>query len=365
MAPRPSTIALAGLGAAARDIHLPAYAKVPNLQVVGGTDPAGPPPGFTAPFFTSAQDMLEAARPDLLAVLSPPASHGELVRLGVEYGCHVFCEKPLVPTLEEAAELVALAQQAERHLVVNQEFRFMQQHLATQGILGRAEFGDLLFLEARQTFFIDEQTEAGWRGQEKRRTCQEFGIHVLDLCRFFFGEEPETLYAAMPRPGGGPDYLNLIQLGFSGGRAAQITLDRLCRGRHHYLDLRLDGTEATVETHLGGGVELRGGLRGGTRRPFVDLDIAGGGRARLYRGDQFRTLARDPLDLFPSATAALLTAALDAMEAGEDIPCSGADNLRTLALVEAAYASDQLRLPLELTWTPTPSWQPVRGEAEP
>lgn len=358
---RPSSIALVGLGAAARDIHLPAYAKMPDLQVVGGFDPAGAPPGFGAPAFASAQEMLEVTRPDLLAVLAPPSSHADLVRLGLEHGCHVFCEKPFAPTLEEGVELVELARRVDRQVVVNQEFRFMRQHLAAREILGAADFGELLFLEARQTFFIDEQTEAGWRGQETRRTCQEFGIHVLDLCRFFFAAEPETIFACMPRPAGGPDYLNLIQLRFPGDRAAQITLDRLCRGRHHYLDLRLDGTEGAVETHLGGGIELRGGLRGGTRRPFIDVDIAAGGRARLYRGDRFRTLARDPLDLFVSATRHLLTATLDAIEADQEPPCSGKDNLRSLALVEAAYESDRRRLPLEMSWGAVPGWRPVQG----
>jgi predicted dehydrogenase len=354
---------VAGLGAAARDIHLPAYAKIPDLRVVGGFDPTGAPAGFGAPVFDSVEEMLKTTQPDLLAVLAPPSAHAELVRLGLEHGCHIFCEKPFTPTLEEGAELVALAQRVGRHVVVNQEFRSMRQHLAAREVLGSAEFGELVFLEARQTFYIDEQTEAGWRGQETRRTCQEFGIHVLDLCRFFFGAEPETIFACMPRPGGGPDYLNLIQLRFPGDRAAQITLDRLCRGRHDYLDLRLDGTEGAVETHLGGGVELRGGLRGGSRRPFMDLDIAAGGRARLYRGNRFRTLARDPLDLFASATRRLLITALDAIAVGDKPPCDAEDNLRSLALVVAAYESDRLRLPLDMMWGAVPSWRPARGAA--
>jgi predicted dehydrogenase len=357
MAARPTTIALAGLGAAARQIHLPAYRKIPGLRVVGGTDPAGAPPGFPAPFFDSVEAMLESTRPDLLAVLSPPSTHAELVRAGLEQGCHIFCEKPLSPVLEEAAALVRLAEERGRHLVVNQEFRYMEQHRAVADLLGGNDFGDLLFLDARQTFRTEAETEAGWRGQETRRTGQEFGIHVLDLCRYFFGEEPTTLYARMPRPGGGPDYLNLVQLEFPGERAAQITLDRLTRGPHRYLELRLDGTAGTVETRLGGGVELRGGLAG--KRPFLELDVAGGGRSRLYHGERFRTVCKDPLDLFPSATAALLQAALDAIEAGEEPPCGGADNLRSLALVLAAYESDALRRPLRFHWEPVPRWEPL------
>ena len=45
-------IAIAGLGAAARDIHLPAYAGLP-VQVVGGCDPAGAGRDLPFPVFAS------------------------------------------------------------------------------------------------------------------------------------------------------------------------------------------------------------------------------------------------------------------------------------------------------------------------
>lgn len=45
----------------------------------------------------------------------------------------------------------------------------------------------------------------------------------------------------------GPDYLNLIELEFSGDRVAHITLDRLSRGRRRYLDIRLDGEAGSIE----------------------------------------------------------------------------------------------------------------------
>ena len=62
----------------------------------------------------------------------------------------------------------------------------------------------------------------------------------------------------MPRPfaDGGPDYLNLVRLDFSGDRVAQITLDRLTKGRHRYLDMRLVGEKGTIETSVGGSAEV-------------------------------------------------------------------------------------------------------------
>lgn len=345
------TLALAGLGAAARTIHLRAYAKLPGLKVVGGFDPACKEGTFPFPLFRSAEELLEKTRPDLFAVATPPDTHFALTCLGLHHGCHVFCEKPFMPTLAEAAEIVARARAAGRWVVVNNQYRFMNIHQEAKRRIGSPEFGELLFLSAHQTFHMTDQTEAGWRGQGKRRTCLEFGTHVLDLCRFFFSEEPRALTARMPRVNqpNGPDYLNLIQLEFSGDRVAHVTLDRLCRGPTRYLTLRLDGSAGCVETQLGGTLELSAGVRGGTRRPFVHFDLAPGGRARLYRGEKFRKIATDPLDLFAHATSRLLAAFLQALDHGQTPPCDAVDNQRTLALMLAAYESDEKGMTIDLS----------------
>ena len=336
-------IGLAGLGAAARQVHLPAYAQLPNLDVVGGVDAAVRDGAFPFPLFGSTQEMIDKTRPDILAVLTPPESHHALSRIGLQAGCHGFCEKPLTPTLEEADELCALSRQLGRVLVANNQYRFMNIHQAARRRIGRPEFGELLFLSALQTFYTTASTEAGWRGHDPERTCKEFGIHVLDLCRFFFDQEPLAVTARMPKPGDprGPELLNLIRLDFPGDRVAHITLDRLCRGRHRYLSLRLDGSAGCIETRLGGGAEVSAGLRGGTRRAYLDLDFSLGGRARLYRGERYRKIAADPLNVFAAATRRLLRTFLVALESGETPPCEAHDNRHSIALMRAAYESSR------------------------
>ena len=333
-------IAIAGLGAAARDIHLPAYAGLP-LQVVGGCDPASNDRAFPFPVFGTAAEMLDRTRPDILTVAAPPDQHLALVEQGLAAGCHVLCEKPFMPTLEEADRACALARERGRALVVNNQYRFMDIHREAKARIGSTEFGELLFVSIQQSFFTTEATEAGWRGRDPRRTWKEFGTHVLDLCRFFFGEEPRAVAARMPRPGsaGGPDLLDLVQLEFSGDRVAHILLDRLCRGPHRYLTVRLDGSAGTIESHLGGGLEVRAGVRGGSRRPFLGADLSLGGQARLFHGERSRKIASEPLDVFARATRRLVAAMLEALDRGEVPPSHAEDNRRTLALMLAAYDS--------------------------
>jgi scyllo-inositol 2-dehydrogenase (NADP+) len=345
-------IAIAGLGAAARQIHLPAYAKLADLEVVGGYDPAVRGADLPFPLFSSLDELLDRTSPDILAAVTPTAHHFEIARKALLAGCHVLCEKPFMASMREADDITALSRERKKWVVVNNQYRFMNIHSSAKEVIGTPDFGDLLFVSANQTFFVAEETESGWRGQDTRRTCLEFGIHALDLCRYFFGEDPVSVDARMPkgRAPDGPDYLNLIRLEFSGDRVAHLSLDRLCRGPHRYLEMRLDGSQGCVETSMGGHFALCAGIRGGSRRPYASLDVSPGGRALLYQGERRRKIASAPLNVFAHGTRLLMRAFLDALDRGTVPPCHAEDNRRTLALVHAAYESHERGRPVELRY---------------
>ncbi len=184
----------------------------------------------------------------------------------------------------------------------------MECHQAARAQIGTPEFGRLLFLHAWHTMNAAAHPDPGWRGTLERRLGFEFGIHVLDLARFFFGADPVRLFAQMPRPNPAVtwDAINLLALDFPGGRSASIVLDRLSCGPERYLDMRLDGEHAAVHTSLGGKLELSLGLHARTRRPYARFLANGGSRAVLQQGVRERRLGGDGLDLFAGATAKLL-----------------------------------------------------------
>jgi D-apiose dehydrogenase len=330
-------VAIAGLGQAAKGIHIPALKKLPKAEIVGVYDPLQKASEF--PSFAALEQLLET-QPDVVVIATPPDSHPSIALAALDAGAHVFCEKPLANSVEEADTIAAAAKVAGRQVCVNSEFPFMPMHLAAAREIGSERFGRLLFVEAHQTFVVTDETEDGWRGQDPQRTFKEFGTHVIDLCKVFFGEGPIGMSARMPRPfaNGGSDYLNLVRLEFSGDRIAQITLDRLTKGKHRYLDLRLVGQKGTIETSLGGSAEVRLGLRPKERTPFAEWNMHLGGVARLYHGERFTTLAKAPLDLYPDATARLYRAFFEAIAQGREPPNSITEARDTLDLIYRAYA---------------------------
>jgi predicted dehydrogenase len=105
-----------GLGAVAQAVHLPLLAKHPSLFRVAAVCDLSPSTCASlgerfgvdgAGRFGSAEAMLDAARLDAVAILTP-GSHGELAAAAARRGLAVFCEKPLAYTRAEADELAAL-----------------------------------------------------------------------------------------------------------------------------------------------------------------------------------------------------------------------------------------------------------------
>ena len=350
-------LAIIGLGAVTRNIHLPAYARLKNgVQVVAGCDPDETARRLVQSkwrlpaVYAGAEEMIRKERPDAVAICTPPWLHREQTVMALEAGCHVFCEKPLADDLAQADEMIEASERAKRIVVVNSQFPCMQIHRAAKAMIGAREFGRLLFLHARQKMRPTEKTEAGWRGQMERRVCFEFGVHVFELVRFFFDATPQKIFAHMPRPN--PelkfDAINTIAMEFADGRAATIVLDRLHQGADSYLEIDLDGEFASIHTAIGSDARLELGLDARRRRPFFNLHLVKGGKAVLENSAGSRLIAKDGLNPFAAATAFHFNRFIRAIEQGSIPPGTANDHRRTLALALAAYDSARSGRAMEL-----------------
>ena len=351
-------VAIIGLGAVTRNIHLPAYRQLGGeVSVVAGCDTDGAARTLAQErwhlpeVYDDPKEMIEKTKPDIVAICTPPSLHREQSLMALDYGCHVFCEKPLAESLEQADQIVWASERAKRFVVVNNQFPYMNIHLAAKRLIGSPEFGRLLFLHAWQTFHPTEVTEAAWRGALQRRVCFEFGVHVFELIRFFFEDEPVKLFAHMPnpKPDAKSDVINLISVEFADGRAASIVLNRLSKGPERYLDMRLDGEFASIHTSIGGRVGFEAGIHTRDKRPFVGFNFVQGGQAVLQKGNRSRMIAKDRINPFASATAHHFGNFVNAIRNGGLPPGTAADNRKTLALVFAAYDSAQSNAAIEMS----------------
>jgi len=104
--------------------HARAYAQLPEFELVGVVSRGAASRDALSrelggvPTYSDALQAIAAAKPDAVSINTYPDTHYALCKAALQAGAHVFIEKPLAETLAEAQELVALARQKGRALVV-------------------------------------------------------------------------------------------------------------------------------------------------------------------------------------------------------------------------------------------------------
>jgi predicted dehydrogenase len=104
--------------------HARAYHRMPAFEIVGlvSRDPALRTTLSDSlgglPQFAEYHDALAATRPDVVSINTYPDTHAAYARAAFDAGCHVFCEKPLATTVEDAQAVVDAARARGRKLVV-------------------------------------------------------------------------------------------------------------------------------------------------------------------------------------------------------------------------------------------------------
>ncbi len=124
---------------------------------------------------------------DAVVIATPTSSHYGLCKAALEAGKHVLCEKPITTHSGEADELVALAKQKERVLVVGHVFIF---NLAVQRVRAYITAGDLgriYYVSMVRTNLgpIRVDVNAAW----------DLMSHDISIVNYWLSAEPETASA--------------------------------------------------------------------------------------------------------------------------------------------------------------------------
>ena len=130
---------------------------------------------------------------DLVVVASPNRTHFPIAKSALEAGRHVVVDKPFTVTLEEADELIALAEERQCVLSVFHNRRWDSDYLTVRDILPR--LGEITLFEAHWDRFRP-QIKPGWREQPEPGggVFSDLGPHLIDQALQLFGM-PEAVSA--------------------------------------------------------------------------------------------------------------------------------------------------------------------------
>jgi len=117
--------------------HLNNWKEIKTAELVGFYDPNDDAARevsekYQIPRFPDAEQLMDAC--DLVDIIAPTPFHFALCEKAIRKGKHVFVEKPLANTMEEARELVQLVKESNVKLQVGHVERFNPAYLAVQSM---------------------------------------------------------------------------------------------------------------------------------------------------------------------------------------------------------------------------------------
>lgn len=196
-------IGLVGCGRAAERLYVPSLPKVTGGRVVAVSDPREDRRTMVARAFGDCQPfesleaMLDGAELDAVIVATPPATHVAVAKQALDRGAWVLVEKPLAETLADAQTLLHTGGNgaAAKRVMVGYNRRQWGPMAELSRIMRQRDKSQPVKVDA--VFSIDA---SGWGALTGTvDPIDDLASHYLDLLRFVFGEEFQTVSAHWPQ----------------------------------------------------------------------------------------------------------------------------------------------------------------------
>lgn len=323
--------------------HYDAWARL-DVEVVGVCDldlsvaqtRAASYPNCTA--YDDVAKMLTAQSPDLLDIVTPPATHLSIITQAIEAGVPVICQKPFCGGIEGATEAAGLMDVSGIPIIVHENFRFQPWYGKIKSQLDDGALGDVY----EGTFRLrpgDGQGPDAYLARQPyfqhmpRFLVHETLVHIIDVFRYLFGNVT-SVYADLRQlnPAISGEDAGVIILTFADDRRAVIDgnrlVDHVAENRRLVMgDMWIEGSDRVIR--LSGDGELYERPHDSNTETQIIYDWHNTG----FGGDCVYLLNKHVLECLDAGTTPMNTAP------------AYIDNLR---IVEAVYQSNDIGARIDL-----------------
>jgi len=198
----PFGVAVFGCGGVSAG-HFSAYTANPRVRLIAAVDvrpevaEAAARKWGAAHWYSSVEEALADTDVQIVDLCLPHHLHAPVAIQAARAGKHVFVEKPIANTLDEANAMIAACRENGVLLMVDQTKRYQNRHRTIKRLLDEGYIGDPVLVKAA---YLQDITYA-WHHMEPERlkgywkhdgVISGIGIHVLDMLRWLIGEAVEV-----------------------------------------------------------------------------------------------------------------------------------------------------------------------------
>ena len=277
--------------------------------------------------YSSAEEMFADGGFDFVDIATTVGSHRALVELAAKHRVPAICQKPFAPTLADAEAMVAAAEAAGIPLMIHENFRWQTPILAVKQVLDSGAIGTPFWGRVSFRSGFDVFSGQPYLARGKRFIIEDLGIHSLDIARFLFGDATSmTARTRRINPDIAGEDVATMLLGHENGITSIVDVSyatKLPEEPFPETFVEIDGDKGTLRL----GKDYRLTVHGpeGTVESVVAPNLL------LW--------ASRPWHNIQESVALIQKHWIERLAAGREPDTSGRDNLKTFALVEAAYLS--------------------------
>ena len=194
-------IGILGCGKIAQVRHIPEYAANPDCELYGFYNPTVSraeemAKKYGGKVFDTAEELLADPEIDAVSVCAANYAHAELAIKAMKAGKHVLCEKPMATTPQDCEEMVKVAEETGKFLMIGQNQRLAKAHEAAKELLQQGLIGDILTFRTAfghggpETWSITPG-KGTWFFDKKRAAMgamADLGVHKTDLIQYLLGQ---------------------------------------------------------------------------------------------------------------------------------------------------------------------------------
>lgn len=191
---------------------------------------------------------------DAVWICTPPDTHRDITVACLTAGKHVFCEKPMALSLEEADQMIEVAEKANRLLAIGYCLRFSPWAKKCKELVESGELGDITMVWITR---MSDIPPTDWlRDQEKSGgMLTEQTTHNLDWMRYLVGDVAEVTGMAKTALPNVTIRDNVVaSVRFVNGAIGQVMAS--WSSSTNWIESGILGTKAVLKTGQGGPITI-------------------------------------------------------------------------------------------------------------
>lgn len=176
--------------------------------------------------YGSYEEMVKDSKIDLVYIATPHSEHYDNMRLCIDNGKNVLCEKAFTANAKQAEEIFSLAKEKNVFVTEAMWTRYMPMLTTIRGIISSGIIGTPSVLNCNLGYYVAEK-ERMVNPQLAGGALLDLGVYTLNLAAMLFGNDVVKICSSCTMTPSGVDASDSITLLYRDGRMAVLNCTML------------------------------------------------------------------------------------------------------------------------------------------